>query len=160
MKNITHEREQYRSRLEAFLAALNEEKKYFNLNLQRVLGWETILIEDRDGEVVAVAGVEKKLGIARNCLVIKSDCQGRGLGKSMTRELIKEAGPKHALMMAVISKDNAASIKMHAALGYRMIGRRGELDYYMLPMGIKGSLLHLLMKILFPVMKAVDLVRR
>lgn len=160
MKNITNNLIQYKKQIEHFLDALQSEKKYFNPHIDRIMKCELVIIEQAGNEIIAVAGLEKKLGIVRDMLIIKREFQRQGLGTKILCELINQTNKRHFLLMAVISEDNTASFRLHMKTGYKMIGNRQTLDYVVKPINRTGTLLYYLLKTLFPLLTVADIVRR
>jgi RimJ/RimL family protein N-acetyltransferase len=160
IENITNNLIQYRKQIEYFLNTLQDEKKYFNLNMDRLMKWEFVLIEQVDNKIIAVAGLERKWGIVRNNVIVKAEYQRQGRGTKILYELIDQTKERYALLMAVISEDNLASLGLHLKTGYKMIGRRQTLHYLIRPVNRKGTFLYYLLITLFPLIKVADLIRR
>lgn len=160
MLNITDNLPTYRQQIESFLGKLNSEKAYFNLTIERVMNWELVMVEMLNEEIIAIAGLERKFGIVRNNLVIKKEFHGKGLGKSLLRELLNEAKLEYNIIWAVISEKNIAAIKNNLATGHKMVGNRQGMCYLIAPLNWKGKLLYYIIQALFPTMKLLDLIRR
>jgi GNAT superfamily N-acetyltransferase len=160
MLNITDNLPTYRQQIESFLGKLNSEKAYFNLTIERVMNWELVMVEMLNDEITAIAGLERKLGIVRNNLVIKKEFHGKGLGKSLLRELLSESKMKHNLVWGVISEKNIVAIKNDLATGHKIVGNRQGMCYLIAPLNWKGKLLYYLIRALFPTTKLLDIIRR
>jgi len=114
-----------------------------------------------ENKIIAIAGLEKKLGIIRGNLILKKTFHGKGLGKRIVAELITEAARKrYPFIMAVISDQNLGSVTLHKKIGYRLIGTRQNLSYYVLPLTCVGKLLCASLNAIFPLFLLIDLVRR
>jgi L-amino acid N-acyltransferase YncA len=61
---------------------------------------------------------------------VRSDCRGRGIGRTLVLELLARAarGAKH-VMIAGIDADNAASIGLHRSLGFTEVGHFHEVGF-------------------------------
>jgi len=160
MENITNNLIRHKKKIEHFINTLQDEKKYFNLNTDRLMKWEFVLIKQVDNEIIAVAGLEKKLSIFRDNVIVKAAYQRKGQGRKILCELIDQTKERYTLLMAVISEHNLASLELHFKTGYKMIGRRQSLDYLAKPINRKGTFLYYLLKTLFPLIKVADLIRR
>ena len=160
MENITYHLVEYKKHIRKFLDELDSEKEFFNLTLDRVMKWEAVIVEIMNNEIIGIAGLEKKIGIFRSNVMLKKEFQGKGLGKLFIIELLKESSHNHNIMWAVISENNLASINLHLAMGYKVVGRRQNMYYFIAPLSGKGKILFNLIKALFPLMRMVDLIRR
>ena len=160
MLNISDNLPAYKHRIGNFLEKLDSEKEYFNLTIEKIMNWELVMVEMLNGEIIAIAGLERKLGIVRNNLIIMEEFQGAGLGKRLIRELYNESRLKHNIIWGVISEENLASIKMELATGHKIVGNRQNMCYLIAPLNWKGKVLYYLIRALFPTAKLLDLVRR
>jgi phosphinothricin acetyltransferase len=99
--------------------------------IRRINGarWPFIVVE-QDGAVVAYAYVTQfrdRAAYAWACedsIYVHPDWQGRGIGKKLLPELLQRAeafGLRQ--MVAVIGGAEPASIRLHAAFGFREVGR-------------------------------------
>lgn len=94
------------------------------------LGWPWIVAEGEGGRVLGYAycgPFRERAAYARtveNSVYIESGAQGRGLGRALMAELIIQARAAGAReMLAVIGDSgNAASIGLHAAMGFAHTG--------------------------------------
>ena len=146
----------YRKKIENFLAILDVEKEFFNLDMQRVRTFTLILVALNCNEVIGLAGLGKKHGLARSYIIIRKDFQGKGLGKHLMLNLLSEAAKKHILVLGVVNEKNIESIKMHLSIGYKKGGKRGNLLYIFNSLNTKGVLVYYLIKALFPMLGVLD----
>lgn len=159
-KNITNHLSEHYNHIDLFVRELDSEKQFFDLTTARIMRCEIVIIALGDNKIIGIAAVERKYGIARSLMMVKKDFQGKGFGKQFMVALLGEAKNTHNMIMAIVDDKNIMSMRMHLAKGYRIVGKRGKLCYIMNPLNKKGLFLYYLIKILFPIMKAVDLVRR
>lgn len=64
-------------------------------------------------------------GVAEVSVYVGREARGRGLGRSLLAALIEES-ERHGVwtLQASIFPENAASVALHKALGFRVVGRR------------------------------------
>ena len=64
-------------------------------------------------------------GVAEVSVYVGREARGRGLGRSLLEALIEES-ERHGVwtLQASIFPENAASVALHKALGFRVVGRR------------------------------------
>ncbi|MGH8994641.1 MAG: GNAT family N-acetyltransferase [Acidimicrobiales bacterium] len=97
---------------------------------------ETVLVADRDGEVVGVAAygwfrdVEKRPGYrftVENTVHVRQDHWRSGIAQALMSELIEHAKAtgKHA-MIAAVDGANERSIRFHELLGFAEVARLPE----------------------------------
>jgi phosphinothricin acetyltransferase len=61
---------------------------------------------------------------------VRPDARGRGIGRALVLELIERAkGMQKHVMIAGIDADNAASIRLHQSLGFKVVGHFHEVGY-------------------------------
>jgi len=149
----------YKHQIEFFLSQLNSEKKYFDINLERIRKWKVIMIAEEEQEIIAAAGLEKKFGMIRSAIIIKRELQGKGLGTLLLKELIDKTRKRYHVVWAIIAEENEASIRLHLAESFRPIGRRQNLFYLAVPLGVGGRLLVYCFSILFPFTRMIDIIR-
>jgi phosphinothricin acetyltransferase len=67
-------------------------------------------------------------GVAEVSVYVAASARGRGIGKALLRALIVESeGRGIWTLQAGIFPENAASIALHEACGFRQVGRRERL---------------------------------
>ncbi len=159
-KNITDSLNIYQDIIDTFLNTLDIEKQYFNVTLERLLKSEMILIALSEDEIIGVGGLEIKYGMSRSIIILKKGYQGKGIGKRLSKRILEEAGIKHNIVVAVIEKSNIASIRTDLSIGYKLIGNRGDLCYLACPLNVNGWIVYFGLKMVFSLVKAVDLIRR
>jgi L-amino acid N-acyltransferase YncA len=110
-------------------------------------GWETWdrshldghrLVAVEDGYVIgwaALAGVSERCvyhGVAENSVYVESSAQGRGVGRALLGRLVKDAEEAGIWTIQTgVFPENAASVALHLACGFRVVGireRLGKLD--------------------------------
>jgi RimJ/RimL family protein N-acetyltransferase len=159
--NVTNEIKNMESELGDFLDHLDGERKYFNLTLNRLLRCELLLIADYQESIIGVAGLEKKYGVTRSFIILKSEYHGKGIGRDFAKFRSQEAkNLNYNIIMSAIDENNKASLKMNFAIGYKKGGKRGNLIYIFKPLNKKGFAIYYFIKFLFPFFKVVDKIRR
>jgi L-amino acid N-acyltransferase len=62
-------------------------------------------------------------GTAENSVYVDAQAQGRGIGEALLQTLLDDAPMRQIrTIIALITSDNLASIKLHTKLGFRLIG--------------------------------------
>ena len=85
--------------------------------------------EDRDGIVIGWASLSPYnpkpgyRGTAENSVYVDTRAQGRGVGEALLQTLIDDA-PTRSIqtIIALITSENLASLKLHEKLGFRTVG--------------------------------------
>ena len=143
-----------------FLGRTDSEKRYFNLTLERVLKAETILVAYADDALVGIGGIEVKYRLPRDFIMVDRRVQGKGLGRQFLDRILDDAARMHSILMAVIEEPNAASLKLHRTVGFRMGGKRGQLNYLFFPIDARGLVLYYIVRLIFPGIQLLDRFRR
>ena len=82
----------------------------------KILGWSAL---------VPVSSRCVYAGVAENSVYVSSSAQGRGIGKMLLGKLIEESEANNIWTIQTgIFPENTASIKIHEAVGFRIIGKR------------------------------------
>jgi L-amino acid N-acyltransferase YncA len=89
------------------------------------------LAAELDGEVVGWAALSPASarrcysGVAENSVYVARHAQGRGIGRALVEALIKRARLDGAwTIQTSIFPENRASLALHEACGFRVVGRR------------------------------------
>jgi phosphinothricin acetyltransferase len=89
------------------------------------------LVASTGGQVVGwaaaspVSGREVYRGVVEHSVYIATQHQGRGLGRHLVKALIERADEVGVwTIQSSIFPENEASLKLHEALGFRVVGRR------------------------------------
>ena len=97
------------------------------------LVWPRLVARD-DGEILGWAALapysERSCyrGVAENSIYIARSARGRGVGHALLRRLCQEADAAQIwTIQAGILAANEASIKLHTACGFRLVGGREKL---------------------------------
>ena len=108
----------------------------FEARISRALGRHEWLVAELDGRVAgyAYAGPVKERAAYRwSCEVsvyVDSNAQGRGLGRSLYRELFARLeGRGFRRLLAVVTLPNEPSIALHEAMGFREAGRLERIGF-------------------------------
>jgi L-amino acid N-acyltransferase YncA len=89
------------------------------------------MVAERDGVVVgwlAVSPVSRRecyRGVVEDSVYVADEARGSGVGRALLERLVAEA-PMHGFwtIQTSIIASNAASLALHAAVGFRVVGRR------------------------------------
>jgi L-amino acid N-acyltransferase YncA len=89
------------------------------------------IVAREDGDVVGWAALgpvsrrECYRGVVENSIYVATAARGRGIGRALLEELCRRADEAGLwTIQAVTFADNAASIALHEACGFRLVGRR------------------------------------
>jgi L-amino acid N-acyltransferase YncA len=108
---------------EAWDAAHLAEHRLVAVDDDRVVGW------------AAIAPVSDRCcyeGVAENSVYVAPDAQGRGIGRALLERLVTDAEQAGIWTVQTgVFPENAASVALHLACGFRLVGvreRLGRLD--------------------------------
>ncbi len=92
------------------------------------------LVAREDGRVLGWAALSPYSqracyrGVAENSIYIAREARGRGIGKTLLEELVREADGAHIwTIQASILDGNEASVALHEGCGFRIVGVREKL---------------------------------
>jgi L-amino acid N-acyltransferase YncA len=86
---------------------------------EKVVGWAAL---------TAVSGRCTYAGVAEVSVYVHLDARGKGVGKKLLEELIRESEKENLwTLQAGIFPENTASIKLHEQCGFRQIGYREKI---------------------------------
>jgi len=92
-----------------------------------------VLVAERDGEVIGYASYgdwrafEGFRHTMEHSVYVRSDRKGRGTGSALMEGLIAAAAERGVhVLIGCIEAENAASIRLHDKLGFRLVGRFSE----------------------------------
>jgi len=102
------------------------------MELRRAKGFP-VLVAEKDGKVAGYASYgdwrafDGYRHTVEHSVYVDKDCRGEGIGKLLLQALIERArkGRVH-VMIAAIEAENAPSIRLHEALGFRLVGIHKE----------------------------------
>ncbi|MFA7415344.1 MAG: N-acetyltransferase family protein [Rhizobium sp.] len=102
------------------------------MELRRAKGFP-VLVAEKDGKVAGYASYgdwrafDGYRHTVEHSVYVDKDCRGVGIGKLLLQALIEHArkGRVH-VMIAAIEAENAPSIRLHEALGFRLVGIHKE----------------------------------
>jgi L-amino acid N-acyltransferase YncA len=89
------------------------------------------LVAEREGEVcgwIAVAPVSRRAvyrGVVEHSVYVAGTVRGSGIGRALLDALVA-AAPSHGIwtIQTSLFEENAASLALHRAAGFRLVGRR------------------------------------
>jgi len=148
--------------IEVFLNELNDELNHFNITIDRIKKSKWIIPEYRNEKLVAIAGIDKKLGIVRSWTIVKKEYWKKGIGSNLVykrKQKCLEDKSCHVLL-GIVERNNIASIKNITKQGYILCGRRGNLRYYFQPITLLGKVMTFIIKITFPIIRIIDKFRK
>jgi L-amino acid N-acyltransferase YncA len=86
---------------------------------EKIVGWAAL---------TAVSGRCTYAGVAEVSVYVHLDARGKGVGKKLLEELIRESEKENLwTLQAGIFPENTASIKLHEQCGFRQIGYREKI---------------------------------
>jgi phosphinothricin acetyltransferase len=89
-----------------------------------------LVAEDEDEVVgwIAVSRISRRrayTGVVEHSVYVAEQARGRGVGRALLEALV-EAAPRHGIwtIQTSVIATNEASLTLHAAVGFRVVGRR------------------------------------
>jgi predicted GNAT family acetyltransferase len=158
--DISKRMKDYEHKIEYFIDQLGTEKRFFNLNPDRIQRSEQVLIATKNGHIAALAGLERKFGILRSYTMVRNEFQGKGVGRCLMKTRLSKASRKYNLILGLIDENNLRALRLDFSAGYRMAGKRGNLCYLVKPLNTRGLLVYYVFKILIPLLNVSDNLRR
>lgn len=141
---------EYQNEIDRFVGSLSTEKKYLNINFQRVMNSRLVILAMGNHSIVGLGGLEKKRGLARSYIVVKKEHQNQFIGAPLFMKILKEAKKKHSIIMGAVEKENIKALKMFLSKGYKHVGEKKRLMYICKPFNASGYLIYLFIKAVFP----------
>lgn len=129
-----------------FVDLLNKEKKFFRLSLNEILKSEIIIKEEIGGKIAGIAGIRKYKMLPVLFIVVKSEFQGRGIGKRLMKRLHEITKGMYYFIFLSVVKDNKQAVNLFKKFGYRIFRGKGKF-YYMFYSS--STTLKVIFKILF-----------
>jgi L-amino acid N-acyltransferase YncA len=92
------------------------------------------LVADRDGRVVGWAAISAAssrpcyAGVVENSVYVAPGAQRQGVGRALLERLVADAVTRGIwTIQTSIFPENVASVALHIACGYRLVGRRDQI---------------------------------
>ncbi|MDZ7833629.1 MAG: GNAT family N-acetyltransferase [Desulfobacterales bacterium] len=151
-----------KSELNEFCNSLSDEKSYFNVTFQRMMNSIWIIPEYQDGKLIAAAGVEKKYGIVRSWAIVKKEHWKKGVGAKLIAKRFEKCRKEKTchVLLGIIDEKNIPSIKALTKQGYILVGKKGNLLYYLQAISPLGRGMIPVIKILFFSLLIIDKFRK
>ncbi len=149
------------SELREFFESLDEELVHFPLTYKRMMNAYFLITEYSEGKLIALAGVEKKYGVVRSWTIVKKEHWHKGIGSKLVarrKEICSRDKTCHVLL-GIVDETNVASINNITKQGYKYIGQRENLKYYLQPIRPIGNVVIFLAKLIFPLFSVIDKIR-
>lgn len=103
---------------------------------QRLAAGHPLLVAERGGETIGYAtygpwrSIEGFRHTMEHSVYVRADRKGAGVGRMLMQALIEEAGKRGVhVLVGCIEAENIASIRLHEKLGFRLVGRFGEVGH-------------------------------
>jgi len=158
--NITGEHEGYIEKIQDFMNALETEKRYFKLTMDRIICSEIIFVATIDNRIVGIGGIEIKHHIPRIIIMLKKEVHGKGIGKELLSIIHHESVKYHNIIMAIIEDGNTAAFRLFMSWGYISYIKRNKLCYLLYPLNRKGLITYWGLMIISPFIKIFDIIQK
>ena len=158
--NITDTLDEYKDEINLFIEKLGSEKKYFDITTERIMKSVIVSIATDNNKIFGISGIERKYGVLRNYIILLKEYHRGRFGTQLYLHMLEEAKTKCNIIMSVVKENNIVALKAAESQDFRKSGKRGNLYYLWKPLNTKGVFIFYLIKILFPLVKIVDIFRR
>jgi len=135
-----------RQKVKDFFNSLTEEKETFKLPLAALLKYKLLVMKEKEGNIVGIAGIEGGRGRNIFFVVVKSEYQDKKMGQELTKEVIEQAIKRNYSYIALdVFESNAKAVRIYRKLGFKTLytsQMNGRKNYFMiLPLNRRGIIL-------------------
>ena len=153
MKIYYNKKDFPRDQLIEFLEAIKNEQEYFLYNLEDILESKVLILEEKDGRIVGIAGFRPFSGILGKFLMLPvayvgvlKEFQGQSIGSRLFSERYREAQKKHSFLINTTSKANNKMLNLMKKLDYKILAESKDRYYFFKAFNTKGQLIFYLLK--------------
>ena len=119
-----------------FYSSLNKERETFKLSLEDLLKSEIIIKEESNDKIAGIAGIRKHKVLPVLFIVVKSEFQGKSIGKKLIQRLHKIAKNRYSFIVLSVMKENKQAVNLFKKFGYIVFLKNREF-YYMISLKVK-----------------------
>jgi GNAT superfamily N-acetyltransferase len=139
-----------------FINNLGTEVEFFPITIDLIMRSDYVLIARHNLKIIGLIGLEKPYyRILKTYILINKNYQGKGIGKALLMKEINDVKDDHCVIMAHIEHKNIKSITMFNSFGFKHIGKKMDLEYFIKPFNPIGYCLYYTLKFLFPVVRRI-----
>lgn len=114
-----------------FYNSLKKERETFKLNFMELLKSEIIIKEEASGKIAGIAGIRKHKMLPVLFIVVKSEFQGKNLGKKLLERLHRTTKGKYNFIVLSVAKKNKSALELFKKFEYEVFYQNEEF-YYMI----------------------------
>lgn len=130
-----------------FYDSLGKEKETFRLPLGDVLQAQVMVKERAEkGQIAGIAGIRKHKLLPLLHIVVKSEFQGRGVGRRLMEKLHQATVRQCSYIVLSVAKKNGPAMNLFKQFGYRSIGQKGDTEYMIRAVSTKGNVASFFLK--------------
>ena len=139
-----------------FYSSLNKERETFKLSLEDLLKSEIIIKEGSNDKIAGIAGIRKHKVLPVLFIVVKSEFQGKGIGKKLIQRLHQVAKRRYSVIVLSVIKENKHAVNLFKKFGYKVFSEKKGFYYMVYTVNLKGKLLSKTLMLAFFVYKELD----
>lgn len=139
-----------------FLEGLDEEKKYFHFNNDKIINAELIVTRKENNKIIGLTGIYRMYGMPTFFIVVNKNYHGKGIGKGLMTELKEEINSfKYNYVILTVHIENKNAIHLYEKNGYKKLGIVSEVLYMILPVNYTGKLMYFVLAASFPLIRII-----
>lgn len=134
--------------LSDFFHSLAKEKDTFRLPLSELLKSEIAIKEGTDnGKIAGIAGIRRHKMLPLLHIVVSSEFQGRGVGKSLMQKLHEIAKGRYNYIALSVVSENKPAVSLFQWFEYKVIGGKEDYYYMIHTFNVKGEIISFFLRV-------------
>lgn len=138
-----------------FANSLTTEKEFFPAPTRVIPRYKLIVGAEINGTLVGVASINRSLGLLNSVSVVKSDFQGKGIGRMLRERQHKLAEDNYDFIISGVWKGNSRQVSLNRTLGYKLIAENREHYFMLCPLNSRGKIVYCTLRSVFLVVGPV-----